>query len=350
MGISLGTRIAGLCLAGTVAVIAASCAAGEVGPPDRAQDANVAGGFANGGRAGTPHPAAESSAPAPSWAPDGSGGGPVGAPPAAGPPASPTRVTTPTAPAAPRADRPAKDGGPPPLTAPAWLPPGPVSPDTDAVPDPESLYDRLRTPGTGCADVLRALPSLPPSDDRRLLHGLANACLAVQGRGGSWEAAALGHGASAERPDDCKSRAAHDVLTGLLEFHRRHPGATVRLETAPTAAPACAYAIAAVDAGTAGTAGPGGTLSVELSGTYFDHAELLRDGEVSVGGVSVPAPLTAPSAGSGDRLRLAVTVPAVPAVPGTALDVRVRYGGTEVVREDAFVLAAPDPITPSASP
>ncbi|WP_369176859.1 hypothetical protein [Streptomyces mutabilis] len=230
---------------------------------------------------------------------------------------------------------------------PAWLPPGPVSPDTDAVPDPESLYDRLRTPGTGCADVLRALPSLPPSDDRRLLHGLANACLAVQGRGGSWEAAALGHGASAERPDDCKSRAAHDVLNGLLEFHRRHAEATVRLETAPTAAPACAHAIAAVDAG---TDGPGGTLSVELSGTYFDHAELLPDGEVLVGGVSVPAPLTAPSTGSGDRLRLAVTAPAVPAVPGTALDVRVRDGGTEVVREDAFVLAAPDPLTPSASP
>ncbi|KFG76369.1 hypothetical protein [Streptomyces mutabilis] len=34
----------------------------------------------------------------------------------------------------------------------------------------------------------------------------------------------------------------------------------------------------------------------------------------------------------------------------TALDVRVRYGGTDVVREDAFVLAAPDPLTPSASP
>ncbi|MFC0494508.1 hypothetical protein ACFFKE_06020 [Streptomyces mutabilis] len=41
MGISLGTRIAGLCLAGTVAVIAASCPTGEVGPPDRTQDATA---------------------------------------------------------------------------------------------------------------------------------------------------------------------------------------------------------------------------------------------------------------------------------------------------------------------
>ncbi|MFE0810042.1 hypothetical protein ACFW4M_16670 [Streptomyces sp. NPDC058794] len=349
MGVSLGTRIAGLCLAGTVAVIAASCAAGEAGPPDRGVDVSPTGGLPEDGRDGTPHAAGGSSAPAPSWHPDGSGG-PVGGPPAAGPPTAPPRAVPSPTPVPRSTDAPAKQPGPAPLTAPAWLPPGPVSPDTDAVPDPESLYDRLRTPATGCADVQRALPSLPPSEERRLLQGLADACLAVQGRGGSWEAAVLSTTSPAQRPDDCKGRAAHAVLSGLLDFHRRHPGATVRLEPAPASAPACSYAIAAVDAGPDGTAHPGEPVAVELRGTYFDHAELLADGTVSVGGVDAPGPLTALAADGGDRLRLTVTVPAVSAAPGTPLDVRVRYGGTEVARPDAFVLAAPAPPTPSASP
>lgn len=347
MGVSLGTRVAGLCLAGTVAVVAASCVAGEAGPPSGGRDVSVAGGLSNGGPDGTPRRAAGSSEPAPSWRPDGSGG-PVGAPvpdrPSQPPPPT-LAVPTPT----PRSDRPAKDDGTPPPTAPAWLPPGPASPDTDAVPDPAGLYDRLRTPATGCADVLRTIPPLPPTDDWRLLRGLANGCLAVQGRGGSWETAARDHAELAGRPDGCKGRAAYAVLTGLLQFHAQHPGATVRLGSAPDGAPACAYGIAAVDAGPDGTARPGEVIPIELRGTYFDHAELLRDGGVSVDGVSVPGPFTALPGSRPDHLRLTVTLPPLSAAPGTPVDVRVRYGGTEVAREGAFTLAAPD-LTPSASP
>ncbi|MFB7090622.1 hypothetical protein [Streptomyces sp. NPDC056296] len=348
MGVSLGTRVAGLCLAGTVAVVAASCVAGEAGPPSGGRDVSVAGGLSNGGPEGTPRRAAGSSEPAPSWRPDGSGG-PVGAPEPDRPSQAPPRTAAAPTPTL-RSDRPARDDGPPSPAAPAWLPPGPVSPDTDAVPDPAALYDRLRTPANGCADVLRTIPSVPPTDDWRLLRGLANGCLAVQGRGGSWETAARDHAELAGRLDGCKGHAAYAVLTGLLEFHQRHPGSTVRLGSAPDGAPACGYGIAAVDAGADGTARPGEVLSIELRGTYFDHAELLRDGGVSVGGVSVPGPLIALPVARTDHLRLTVPVPPLSAAPGTPIDVRVRYGDTEVAREGAFALDAPDPLTPSASP
>ncbi|MBD0419635.1 hypothetical protein H0H10_10750 [Streptomyces sp. TRM S81-3] len=349
MGVSLGMRVAGLCVAGTVAVLAASCVAGEGGPPRGGGEASVAGGLSNGGPDGAVDRTAPSPEAAPSWRPDGSGGStgvpaPAGSAPAPAAPGSPA----PSPSSSPRSEPPGSSPGARPLTVPAWLPAGPDSPDTDGVADPQSLYDLLRSPDR-CEEVLAALGPVPPSDDRRVLRGLAHGCLAVQGRGGSWETAARDHAELAGRPAGCKISAAYEVLGGLLEFHRRHPGATVRLAPAPGGATACTYGIAGVDAGSDGAARPGELVAIELRGTYFDHAELLREGSVSVGGVGVAGPLTAP-AGTGDRLVLSVVVPAVPAAPGTAVAVRVRYGGTEVAREDAFTVATPDPVTPSASP
>ncbi|MGW0815231.1 hypothetical protein ACWD00_18570 [Streptomyces viridiviolaceus] len=349
MGVSLGMRVAGLCLAGAVAVVAASCAAGEAGPPSGG-GVSVAGGLSNGGPDGAPGPVVKSPTAAPSWRPDGSGGGSVGEP---GPVGSAHVPVVPSTPAPSVSDSPRSaptggDRGARPLTAPAWLPPGPDSPDTDTVADPRSLYDLLRSPDR-CGEVLRALASVPPSEERGLLRGLAHGCLAVQGRGGSWETAARAHAEVAGRPAGCKGRAAYEVLGGLLEFHRRHPGVTVRLVGAPGGDPACVYGIAAVDAGDDGAARPGDLIAIELRGVHFDPAELLRDGSVSVGGVSVAGPLTAPT-GTGDRLVLSVVVPAAPAAPGTPVDVRVRHGGTEAALEDAFTIAAPDPVTPSVTP
>ncbi len=276
-------------------------------------------------------------------------GGPMGGPPL--PAVTPAPVLPPPSSPAPARRTPTPRAstrtGPVPAP-PAWLPPGPDSPDADGVPDPQSVYDRLRTPDR-CAEVLRTVPAAPDTDEWRVLRALAHGCLAVQGKSGSWEEARREHVALAGRADTCKARAAYEVLGGLLEFHRRHPAATVRLAPAPEGEPACAYGIAAVDAGGDGTARPGEAVAVELRGTFADHAELLGHGRVSVGGVDAEGPPTALSA-AGDRLVLSVVVPALTAAPGTAVDVRVRYGGTEAVLENAFtVAAAPASAEPSVT-
>ncbi|MFV0136923.1 hypothetical protein ACLGIH_27615 [Streptomyces sp. HMX87] len=351
MGISFGERVTGLFVAGAVAVVAASCAAVEQGArPDGGGGMSAAGGLSSGGRGGAPDAVAASPGSAPSWPADGIGG-PMGgpAPPVVTPAPAPV---SPSAPApAPRAESPsATTTTAPVLTVPAWLPPGPDSPDADGVPDPHSVYDRLRTPDR-CAEALRTIPAEPETDEWRVLRALAHACLAVQGKSGSWEEATREHTALAGRAATCKGRAAYAVLGGLLEFHRLHPTATVRLPAAPEGeAAACDYGIAAVDAGEDGAARPGEFVAVELRGTFADHAELLRHGGVSVGGVDVEGPLTALSE-AGDRLVLSVAVPAVPADPATPVEVRVRYGGSEAVLQDAFTIAAvPASDEPSPTP
>ncbi|NNN38110.1 hypothetical protein HLK59_48990, partial [Streptomyces sp. S3(2020)] len=202
---------------------------------------------------------------------------------------------------------------------------------------------------TRCRSALDVIPRTPADDEWRLLRGLASACLAVQGRGGSWETAARDFAALAGKSDTCKGRAAYTVLGGLLDFHRRHPTATVRLQAASGAAPACAYAIAGVDAGDDGQARPGETVAVELAGTYFDHAELLRDGRVFIDGRQLEGPPVLASE-AGDHLVLNVVVPVVEGLP-KAVDVAVRFGGVEVRAEDAFTVVAPAPtVSESATP
>ncbi|MCF2434850.1 hypothetical protein LV779_09370 [Streptomyces thinghirensis] len=349
MGVSLGTRVAGLCLAGTVAVVAASCVAGEAGPPSGGRDVSVAGGLSNGGPDGTPRRAAGSSEPAPSWRPDGSGG-PVGAPvpdrPSQPPPPT-LAVPTPT----PRSDRPAKDDGTPPPHRPRLAPARPRLPDTDAVPDPAGLYDRLRTPATGCADVLRTIPPLPPTDDWRLLRGLANGRLAVQGRGGSWGTAARDHAELAGRPDGCKGRAAYAVLTGLAAVprttSRRHGAARERTGRCPGVR---AYGIAAVDAG------PGRNRPARRGDPDRAARHVLRPRRA--------APRRRRVRRRGERAgplhrtpRVTARPPAphrhasrpCPPPPERRSTCASGTGGTEVAREGAFTLAAPD-LTPSASP
>lgn len=171
------------------------------------------------------------------------------------------------------------------LQAPPWLPPGPSSPDSDGAPDPAGVYDLLRAPSQ-CRSALGKIPQESADEEWQLLRGLATACLAAQGRGGSWDTAAQDHAALAGRIDTCKGRAAYAVLTGLLDFHRRHPTGTVRLATAH-GAPACDYRIAGIDTGGDGEAGPGDTIGIELAALYFDHTELLG-ASVSIGGQQVP--------------------------------------------------------------
>ncbi|CAM5230870.1 hypothetical protein [Streptomyces aurantiogriseus] len=353
MAISLGTRVSALLVAGAVAIVTAAVyeGHGDAGATQRGGgDTSVSGG-GRGGAAeveervvATPTPAASAL-----------GSAEAGRPLASGPTGTP-RPVGPTGPAG--------DAGPVPstatahpVTALAWLPPGPLSPDADHQPDPTSVYDLLRTPDT-CADALRMIPRPPVGDDWRVLRGLAHACLAVQGRGGSWKVAERDHAALTGTVNTCKGGAAQRVLAGLIAFHRARPSGTARLTSAPdTAAPACSYGIHAVDAGEDGEARPGETIRVELRGTYFDHAELLREGTVLVGGrpvsgLSLAVPGTGAAAGveQGDGLVLAVVVPALDAAYPQSVDVVVRYAAVEAVKEAAFRVVGPGVGGPTGSP
>jgi hypothetical protein len=180
------------------------------------------------------------------------------------------------------------------------------------------------------------IPRKPADPEWRLLRGLATACLAVQGRGGSWATAAEEYAGLAGRADTCKGRAAYAVLGGLLDFHRRHASATVRLKASPGGTPACAYRVAGVDPG---AARPGDTVGIELSGTYFDDAELLRYGSVFIGGKRLEGPPVLRSA-SGDGLVLSAVLPALDGYPKT-VDVVVTYGGLEVRKPNALTVLPP---------
>lgn len=333
MAVSLGTRISGLLVAGAVAVAVTAFGGDRGGGPESGGDGG-GGAIVTAGPSARPLAAAPSASPTPRQSPAGEASALVDptAPPHAHRGTAPHPSASPTRPPAGR-----------PLPSPAWLPPGPVSPDADAVADAWSLYDRLRDPAR-CRTALPLIDRTPGGPDRRLLRGLAEACLAVQGRGGSWDTAAADHTALAGRADTCKERAAYAVLGALLDFHRQHPHATVPLRTARGGPPACAYRVAGVDTS---QAAPGDTVGIELRGVYFDPAELARYGEVFIGGKRLdPAPVI--RSRNGDALVLAAVVPALDGSPRTA-DVVVRYGSAEARLPDALTVVAPAAV-PSPDP
>lgn len=368
MAVSLGVRVSGLFVIGAVAV--ATVAFGTDG-----DDAARGGG--SGARSVSPAPSSSSAGgevgTATSSAPPrtpGSGAsespGSVGGAEAPGPSRSPAPSRPPAPSPTPGPTGPGRD--PAMLNVPEWLPPGPVSPNSDGAPDPAAVYDALRAPDR-CADALKVIPAAPgnpaSADEWRVLRGLAAACLAVQGRGGDWGVAVAGHSGPEGEALSCKGRAARQILGGLLDFHRRHPNATVRLETSSSSKAACVYGIGAVDTGGDGEAAPGDTVTIELRNTYFDHAELQRYGSVFIGGQRVAGPPVLVPA-SGDRLVVSAVVPGPgpeagpsgstgPAVgPGPItgpVDVLVRYGSAEAVKKGALLLVPPEPdLDPDASP
>ncbi|MHC3474013.1 hypothetical protein ACYF6T_35675 [Streptomyces sp. 7R007] len=332
MAISLGARISGLLIVGAVAVGVAAFTGDGRGVPDAGGGGSTIVTAGPSAELPAHRPSATATSPAPPrQSPDGHARAPqTPAPPAATPPVT-RRAATPTPSATPRL-----------LAAPAWLPPGPASPNADGTPDPSSVYDLLRSPDRCRA----ALDLIPPTADPewRLLRGLASACLAVQGQGGGgWDTAARAY--ADLKPETCKGRAVHAVLGTLLDFHRRHPGATVRLASAPDGTRACAYGVLGVDTGGDGRAEPGETVGIELTGTYFDHAELLRYGSVFIGGGQLAGP-PVPRSRAGDTIVLSAVVPALDAYPKT-VDVTVRYAGTEARLKNAFTVVAPTAAPPS---
>lgn len=339
MAVSLGMRISGLLVAGAVAVAAAAFTTDGGG---------TAEGRGGDGTIATAGPSADPRKP--------QTGPPDSAPPVRQKPDGHATVPVPTAtPARPRSSAASERPSPSPspsmsqklLEVPTWLPPGPDSPNTDGAPDPASVYDLLRAPAE-CRSALNVMPGTPADAEWTLLRGLATACLAVQGEGGSWAQAARDHAALADKADTCKGRAAYTVLGALLDFHRRHPGTTVRLKPTAGGTPAaCGYRIAGVDTGGDGEARPGETIGIELADAYFDSAELLRDAGVVIGGQQVSG-VPALKSESGDRLVLSVVVP--PLEPGLA-DVTVRHAGIELRLPTAFTVAGPDVVQePSTGP
>ncbi|MFF5481209.1 hypothetical protein ACFY5C_28330 [Streptomyces sp. NPDC012935] len=342
MAVSLGMRISGLLVVGAVAVAAAAFTSDGGGTSDGRGGGGtiVTAGPSQGGRG--PTEPADRSAPVAQQSPNGRAGEK-----ASGPTAVPGGVPGGVVSASPTPSPTSSPSGRGAvvLQAPPWLPPGPSSPDSDNTPDPASIYDLLRAP-EHCESALGRIPQGSADAEWQLLRGLSAACLAVQGRGGDWDAAAGAHAELAGRVDTCKGRAAYAVLGGLLDFHRRHPGGTVRLAATPVGTPACGYRIAGVDTGGDGEARPGDTIGIELTGTYFDHAELLRDASVSVGGLVVPGVPVLKSE-SGDRLVLSVAVPALE--PGPA-EVTVQHAGTEVRLPAAFTVTGPDTVEQPGTP
>ncbi|MCL8012334.1 hypothetical protein [Streptomyces sp. AS02] len=339
MAVSLGMRVSGLLVAGAVAVAAAAFTSDGGGSADgRGGGGTVVTAGPSDAVRSLPTGPSAGSAPAVRPSPDGH----IGAPALTGTPsASQSESASPTpTPPSPNPTMSQKL-----LEAPAWLPPGPDSPNLDGTPDPSSVYDLLRAP-TECRNALSVVPGAPDEAEWTVLRGLATACLAVQGESGNWAQAARDHAASAGRADTCKGRAAYAVLGGLLDFHRRHPGASVRLKPTASGAPAaCGYRIAGVDTGGDGEARPGETIGIELADAYFDPGELLRDGVVSVGGQQgAGVPVLKPE--SGGRLVLSVVVPALG--PGS-VDVAVGYASVEARMATAFTVATPDVVQePSA--
>ncbi|CAL9581062.1 hypothetical protein [Streptomyces sp. enrichment culture] len=347
----LGARISGLLIAGSLAVSLTVALGGAPAGPDPGAGIPEAAPDSTPGRS-----TAETAVPLP-----GTGAGGRTSPDGGRRSVAPGPEVPRPRPAAPPPVRP-EPAAPParPLAAPVWLPAGPRSPDTDGVADPASVYDLLRTPDR-CAEVLRAGADsrgagtgAGPDAEWRVLGALARACLAVRGAGGGdWAEAAREHAALAGRPLGCKGRAAYAVLGRLLEFHARHPGATVRPVSPSRGGAACDFRVVSVDVGGDGEARPGEAVTAELDGVFFDPEEFLREGEVSVGGIpvtdpAVPGPLVAET-GPGGRLTLAFRVPAgTPAAPAVALS--VGYADVRAVRERAFaVVEPPAPAAPSPS-
>ena len=356
MAVSLGMRISGLLVVGAVAVAVAAFTGDGSGRPDaRGGGSIVTAGPSSGVQPGpaTPRqsPAGEASG---TVAPDHTPNSPT---PTAHPSTSPTPSPSNHL-----------------LLSPVWLPPGPVSPDADSVPDPSSVYDRLRDPSQ-CRPTLKVIPTASADPQWRLLHALATACLAAQGKDGSWATAAREYAALAGKADTCKGRAAYTVLGGLLDFHRQHPGATVQLKATSGGTPACAYRVAGVDTGGDGKAQPGDTITVELRGTFFDHAELLQFGTVFIGDQQLAGPLVLRSQ-AGDDLVLSAVVPPLASLSNSVcggaaasrgagncatshdgaadehtvdVDVDVRYGNTEARLKNAFTVVAPT-VIPSPPP
>ncbi|WP_406461537.1 hypothetical protein OH768_41180 [Streptomyces sp. NBC_01622] len=396
MEVSLGVRISALCFAGALAIgTAAACGGGDGDNASKSSGGgsdggtSVAGGTANGGQDGggtgdtggtggsgsTGGTGGSTGGGMPTWkAPDGNGGsgtsgsgssggsggsggssgsggsgGSNGSNGSNGPSGSGSSGSS------SGSGHTSGGGGGGSIEGPAWLPPGPHSPNTDTEIDPEVVYDLLGEKPASCADTSKQIPAGPPSVDWRVLRGLAEACKAVQGQGGDWDLAASDYAALQGRLKGCKSGAAYTALGGILRFHGQHPSTTVKLKasTPGGGGAVCRFRIGSVKAGADGAAKPGDTITVTVGDLYFDKVELLGGAStMTIAGTPAdlpghdPDPTTEPP----DQLTFEVVVPDPgPGSYGHKVAVSLSHnGGKPVTLKNAFTLVAPG--SPDDSP
>lgn len=264
MGISLGTRISVVLLAGAVAVVTVALQEGDA---PRVRGGGVVPEASSSAVRSTP---AVTSSPAPRTG--GLEGGTVGR-------STPAPSVVPEAPALPTPS----PGRTPRVVTVSWLPPGPVSPDADRLADPDSVYDVLRSPAR-CREALGMIPGGELGDEWRVLKALAHACLAARGEGGSWaEASEPVRGVSG------KGVAARRVLGELLAFRcGARGGDSVRLVVDSGGVPACSFGVRVVGGGEVAA---GDVVRVRLRGRFFGFGELVAEGGAVVeGGAGAAVP------------------------------------------------------------
>lgn len=375
MGVSLGVRISALCVVGALAIgTAAACGGGDGddasgssgggnggstsaagGTSDGRQDG---GGTGNtGGSGSTGGTGGSTSGGMPTWqAPDGDGGsGTSGSGSSRGSGGSGTSGGSGGSNGSNGSSGSgSSSGGGGSIEGPAWLPPGPHSPNTDDSFDPEAIYDLLGEKPESCADTAKKIPADFSTADWQVVRGLAEACKAVQGQGGDWNLAASDYSALQGELTSCKGKAAYAALGRVLRFHQNRPSATVKLKasTPGGGGAVCEFVIVSVDVGEDGKAKLGETITIKLAGMYFNKTELLSgSGVVTVAGVQVfndegPDYDAEPP----DELTFKVNAPALAAgADPQSADVTVEFFEGKATKKNAFTLVAPDP-SPNDSP
>ncbi|WPO69782.1 hypothetical protein [Streptomyces sp. KN37] len=134
---------------------------------------------------------------------------------------------------------------------PGWLPWGPKSPNTDTLPEPDSVYDDLQRgecqePYEIAVDPAKQTGGQGSPGAWKVIEGLAGICKAARGeRDGLSIAtkAAARLRATGYRPESaahlCKDGDALEVLQRFVAYYRQHPSERVALRPAPSGTRAC---------------------------------------------------------------------------------------------------------------
>ncbi|GAA4022610.1 hypothetical protein GCM10022232_79560 [Streptomyces plumbiresistens] len=378
MAVSLGMRISGLLVAGALA-IATAAACGSGGGDDASGSGgggtSVSGGVADGGGGGGQKDGGLGGG-TPTWVPpeengdggsggsggSGSGGSGSGGSGSGGSASGGSVGTNGSGgsggsnsgsgqgPGSGSSDSGGSSGGPEKVEGPAWLPPGPRSPNTDVAPDPASVYDTIGEAPSACAGTAKEYAKAK-EPEWQVLRGLASACAAVQGQGGSWDTATADYSRTQGELTSCKGLAAYEVLGNILEFHRRHPSATVQLKGSKGAGggAACAFRVASVNVE---KAKPGDTIRITFEGIHFgltkQEVEQI-DVTITDGDQEAEHLGDQPELEPGGPVLLDVVVPKLKTGPyPKTVSITATYGPSATLNS-AFTVLAPDPTGPTDS-